>query len=98
MFSGKDNAPVDLTFNNTWNPVEWLHATNVRDRVANNLLLAGFITVGKNCENACSSKLLNDENREEYLKDARIAQINLKSKNDDLQKSLDSCIRRCFGK
>lgn len=72
----------------------------LKERNSHNILLASYMTVRTNCEEACSTKLLTDipeEFQAEYRQGSRIAQYNLKTVNDDLSKSLDSCVRRCFG-
>jgi len=73
----------------------------LKQRFSNELLLSAYTVVRSNCEEACSAKLLadvSDELKQEYRNNTNISQVALKSRNDDLQRSLDSCVRRCFGK
>jgi len=100
MFSTQDVTPIDYFKGNFWNVEDVVHAKPLRERKANNLLMASFITIRRNCEEACSQKMLNDVSediKDDCKKNSRISQITLKSNNDELQKGFDACIRRCFG-
>jgi hypothetical protein len=101
MFSEPDETIVDYSMRSEWQRIGHQFPTFLRHQYARDILMSTFMVVRNNCEEACSQKLLsdlNDEKREEYRLNSKISQNSLKSLDDPLMRSLDSCIRRCFGK
>ena len=101
MFSQKDNTTVNYHHGPITQYSSFYLPLTKKQRTANDILISAFTVVRSNCEEACSQKLLqdlSDEAKQEYRKNSRISQISLKSMNDETQKGLDGCIRRCFGK
>jgi predicted AlkP superfamily phosphohydrolase/phosphomutase len=99
MFSEKDETIVD------YNPVSVFFKTGIINPVhadrslAQDILVSSFMVVRNNCEEACSQKLLSevsDSQKQEYRNNSKISQNYLKTVDDDLMRSFDSCIRRCF--
>jgi predicted AlkP superfamily phosphohydrolase/phosphomutase len=100
MFSERDETIVDYA------PVSGLPKTGFFIPVSasktqvQDILTSSFIVVRNNCEEACSQKLLSEvseSQKQEYRNNSKLGQNHLKTiVNDDLMKSFDSCIRRCF--
>ncbi len=99
MFSENDETIVD------YNPVSAFFKTGIYNPVhANNslaqdVLTSSFMVVRNNCEESCSQKLLSevsDNQKQEYRNNSKLSQNYLKTIDDDLMRSFDSCIRRCF--
>jgi hypothetical protein len=99
MFSEHDETIVD------YNPVSSFHKEgitypyNATKSLAQDFLVSSFMVIRNNCEEACSTKLLSevsDSQKQEYRNNSKISQHHLKTIDDDLMRSFDSCIRRCF--
>jgi hypothetical protein len=101
MFSESDNTAVNYYFGSPYRLSEKNVPITLKERLAHNTLLASFMVIRQNSEEACSLKLLQDlseEKQKEYRVNSTIGQNGLKLINDDLSKSFDACIRRSFGK
>ncbi len=101
MFTHEDDTPISYSSAGRSVRRPFYLPFSLKQRFSNELLLSAYTVVRSNCEEACSAKLLSDvsdELKQEYRNNTNISQVALKSRNDDLQGSLDSCVRRCFGK
>jgi hypothetical protein len=101
MFSQIDNTIVNYHYGTVSQKDSFYFPYTTKQRHSYNLLSSAYTVVRTNCEDACSQKILSDmtdELKKEYRDNSKIGQMKLKSLNNDTQISLDSCIRRCFGK
>lgn len=100
MFSEPDATPVSYHPGTTYRVNSNTPVLNLKTRDTHDLLLASFMVVRQNCEEACSQKILeglSDERQQEYRESSKISQNSIKTIKDDMSNNLDSCIRRCFG-
>lgn len=101
MFSEKDDTVIDYNQGSRFNSQPLNFPYRLKQKFSQNLLIAGYSLIRANCEEACSLKMLadaSDEDKAEIRNNSKISQIHLKTRDDELQKGFDSCIRRCFGK
>ncbi len=100
MFSEENENLINYHFGSSYRVLDIPNNQTLKNRHAHDILLASYTLVRSNCEDACSAKLLgelSDDKKKEYRENTKISQITLKTVNDQLQKDLDSCLRRCFG-
>ena len=101
MFSEKESSPVDYHYGTT-NGYAGLHPPlSLKDRKANTLMLASYMTVRSNCEELCSNDVLNglpEDEKSFYRSNSHFGQSTKKEIINSTSKALDGCIRRCFGK
>jgi hypothetical protein len=103
MFSEPDETIVDYTKRSQWKRTSHQFPTSLRSQYARDILMSSFMVIRNNCEEACSQRVLADlseEKKDEYRKNSKIGQQALRTilNDDPVMQSLDSCIRRCFGK
>jgi hypothetical protein len=99
MFSEPDSTIVDYSPGTIYRVPEYTPSISEKEIKNKNVLLASFMVVRTNCEEACSSKLLSnlDENEQKtYRELSQIGQTTLREFNDDITRNMDSCIRSCF--
>jgi hypothetical protein len=100
MFSEPEETIVDYSVRSRWQETGLHFPTYLKQQYARDILMSSFMVIRNNCEEACSTKLLqdlNDESRDEIRQNSKL-QDSLRSLDSPLSKSFDSCIRRCFSK
>ena len=100
MFSDFNDTIVNYHEGTYFNVPERNSNMSAEYRESSEENLARFMTVRSNCSTACSKKLLSELPEEEqlnYVENAKVAQNNLKTFNDELSNNFESCIRSCFG-
>jgi len=99
MFSDENGISVDYHPGTSFTLTGRPHSLSIESRQANTLLLASFMTVRNNSEEACSNALLKDLSEEDqamYRENSKIGQNNIKLISNDTSRSFDACIRRSF--